>query len=120
MQTNHLATNLVTKGLLNISNITKGMIILQFEVVFKKRHGGGMAGDGVSIQKPPLYYDSKETLFRELPKLIEEDIDVIKVYVNWNKSSYKGSKKFEAKLMKTQIEAEILNETGKSITVEIL
>ena len=115
---NHLSLNLVTKGLLNISNITKGMIILQYQVIFKKKkHGGGGTGDG--LYKPPLYYDSKEPLFREI-KEEYNDIDVIKVYVDWNKYNSKEYIKIEAVKLKNQMEAEILNETGKYIKVEII
>lgn len=109
---NHIAVNLATKGLLNISNITKGMILINFVVIFKRRGGGG------GYATPPLYYDSKEPLFRKIEEQ-GDDIESIKVYVDWNKS-VTANYKMEAVLLKTQIEAEILNETGKVINVEII
>jgi hypothetical protein len=112
---NHFATNLVTKGLLNISNITKGMILISYEIVFKKRGGGG----GWTPKQVPLHY-SKDSLYDELRKHDEDDIDYIKVYVDWSDHSLKGFKKIEVKLIKAYIEAEILKETTKKITVQII
>lgn len=114
MSINHIATNLVTKGLLNISNITKGMILVGYEIVFKKR--GGSSAD---VKKTiPLHYE-RESLYNEIKRHDEEDIELIKVYVDWNKNG-KGFRKIEAKLLRSQIEAEILNETRKKIKVQIL
>jgi len=111
---NHITTNLVTKGLLNISNITKGMILISYEIVFKKRGGGG--GETPRI---PLHYN-RESLYDEIRRYDENDIDYIKVYVDWNNAQLKGFKKIEAKLLKTYIEAEILQETSKSIIVKLI
>ena len=111
---NHITTNLVTKGLLNISNITKGMILIQYEIVFKKRGGGG--GESPRI---PLHYD-RESLYNELRKHNEEDVDYIKVFVDWNNHGLKGFKKIEVKLLKAHIEAELLQETSKNFKVQIL
>jgi hypothetical protein len=110
---NHITTNLITKGLLNISNITKGMILISYEIVFRKRGGGGGQGPRV-----PLHYD-RESLYDELRRHDENDIELIKVYVDWT-AGKKGSKKIKAELMKTYIEAEILQETSKKISVQII
>jgi len=111
---NHITTNLVTKGLLNISNITKGMIQITYEIVFRKRGGGGEYGPRVP------FHNDRESLYDELRRHQEEDIELIKVYVNWNDHSLKGFKKIEVKLLKAHIEAEILQETFKKVNVEII
>jgi hypothetical protein len=116
MSINNIATNLVTKGLLNISNITKGLILVSYEIVFKKRGGGG---GYANAPKVPLHYE-RESLFNEIRNHNEEDIDCIKVYVDWSDHSLKGFKIIEAKLLKTHIEAEILNETNSHVTVKII
>ena len=54
---NHIATNLVTKGLLNISNITKGMIEIKYEIVFRKRGGGAQKAPSLHYDKESLYDD---------------------------------------------------------------
>jgi len=112
---NHLVTNLVTKGLLNISNITKGFIQFSYEIVFRKRGGGGANVPKVTV---PLHYE-RESLYDEIRRHDEEDIELIKVYVSRN-GAFKGFKKVEAKLLKNNIEAEILNETKRKINVEII
>lgn len=111
---NHITTNLVTKGLLNISNITKGMIEIKYEIVFRKRGGGAQKAPGI-----PLHYD-KESLYDEIRRHDEEDIECIKVYVDWEGSPRKGNKKIKAELLKTFIEAEILEKTSKHISVQII
>jgi hypothetical protein len=117
MSINHFATNLVTKGLLNMSNITKGMVIIGYEIIRKKKGGGGSgAYDGGPSLPYKKIYDERE-LYDDISKY--DDIDIIKVKVNWEKK-YKGPRLIEAKLIKTHIEAQILKETGKSITVELI
>ena len=112
---NHITTNLVTKGLLNISNITKGFIQSSYEIVFRKR-GGGSAD--VPKKTIPLHYE-RESLYDEIRRHEEDDIELIRVYVNRD-GKYKGFKKVEAILLKNNIEAEILNETNRKINVEII
>jgi len=107
---NHITTNLVTKGLLNISNITNGFIQVSYEILFRKRGGGG-GETNVPKKTIPLHYE-RESLYDEIRRHEEEDIELIKVYVNRD-GKYKGFKKIEAKILKNNIEAEILNETNK-------
>lgn len=109
---NHIATNLVTKGLLNISNITKGMIEIKYEIVFRKRGGGAQ-------KAPSLHYD-KESLYDEIRRHEEDDIECIKVYVDWEGAPRKGTKKIKAQLLKTFIEAEILENTTRNVSVQII
>jgi len=120
MSINHIATNLVTKGLLNMSNITKGMIIIGYEIIFKKGSGGSGDYAGTDPTVPFRTIRNDKELFDQIKKHDNiEDIDIIKVKINWKKK-YKGDKSIDAKLIKSHIEAEILKETGKNITVEII
>ena len=113
---NHISINLVTKGLLNISNITKGMILISgYEIVLRRR-----GGSPPHVPRVPLHYDEKEKLFYEINQYEQEDIELIKVYVNWQESPTKGYKKMEAQLLKAHIEAEILQETNKHVQVQII
>ena len=109
---NHIATNLITKGLLNISNITKGMIEIKYEIFFRKKGGGAQ-------KAPSLHYD-EESLYDEIKRHDEEDIDYIKVYVDWKGSPRKGTKKIKAELLKSFIEADILEKTSKKVSVQII
>lgn len=119
MNTNHNALNLVTKGLLNISSITKGVV---YQIVFKNKkiRGGGSAYEEIL---PPLYYE-KQNLYNEIHKLEEDDIKIIKVHVDWDKHGkvFKtlDEKRIEVKLIKKHIKAEILKETNKNIKIELI
>jgi len=109
---NHMAINMVTKGLLNISNITKG-VILVYEIVSKRKKGG-------SSSEPEIgFYNNDEEFFKEIRKRNIEEIDVIKVKIDWKKTK-KISREIEAILLKKHIEAEILDKTGKNIKVKIV
>jgi len=111
---NHIATNLITKGLLNNSILTKGLIQFKYQIIFKRKGGGS------SADTPPIYYNRNESLYDELRKHQEIDIDCIKVYVDWKGASLKAFKKVEAKIIKEYIEAELLLETNKKFNVEII
>jgi len=114
---NNIATNLVTKGLLNISNITKGMIIIGYEIIIRKGgHGRSGAYAGPTVLPYKRIEDEKE-FYNDINKY--EDIDVIRVQIKWDKK-FKGPRLIEAKLIKAHIEAEILKETGRNITVELI
>jgi hypothetical protein len=109
MSINHIATNLVTKGLLNISDITKGFIIIGYEIVPPPHFKGKRGGSSPFISETDFYESIKKY----------EDVDVIKVRIDWKKK-YKGNKLIEAKLIKSHIETRILEETGKKINVELI
>lgn len=115
---NHIATNLVTKGLLNISDITKGMISITGYQIVTKRRGGGSSYD--DVENYPIFkkINDKKELFNEIKNQVDE-IDYIKVEVDWFRE-HKYPTLIEVKLIKSFIEAEILNETGKNIRVELL
>ena len=127
MNSNHVALNIVTKGLLNISNITKG-IVYQLVLKSQKRRHGGSGKEYPDYNSDPEFYDKnqqiplyyeKEPLYNEINKYEEEDIELIKVYVDWDKRG-KAFKKIEAKLIEKYVKAEILKETSKNIKIEIL
>jgi len=88
---NHFSKNLITKGWLNISALTKGFILPVFKYEIKKRGGGG----GWTISSGY----KEENLIRDLRDVKEEDIDYIKVWVDWNKTK-KYNKKIYAELIK--------------------
>jgi len=118
MSINHIATNLVTKGLLNISNVTKGMVVIGYEIIISVKHGGSGAYAG-PVTLPYRKIEDEREFYNDIKKY--DDIDVIKVQVKWDKK-FKGPKLIEAKLIKSHIEAEILKETGRNIdiTVELI
>ena len=113
MSTNHTSINLVTKGLLNISNITKGLLnIIGYQIVLRKRGGSSAKPITLSYGK-----NEEKDFFDNIRK--QEEIDYIKVNVEWKKS-FKGNKFIEVKLIKEHIQAQTLKETGKNIIVELL
>lgn len=95
---NHFAKNLLTKGWMNISALTKGFILPYFRYVIRRRGGG--AYDGYSEEK----------FYEDLRKNKPEDIDVIEIYVDWKKSKSKHGKKIFVELIKKKIEATLIKE----------
>lgn len=116
MSSNHIALNLATKGLLNISNITKGMLLLGYRITPRIiRKGGSPQYDEGPIFKK---YEEPEDFIKDVKEI--EDIDYIEVKVDWNKKIDRKNKKIEAELIKKHIEAILLRETGKNIRIEII
>lgn len=114
---NHIVTNIVTKGLLNISAITKGFILPFFKYEIRRRGGGG--GDTPKISSGY----SEENLIRDLRNTKDEDIDYITVWVEWDKNAQKYDKKIYAELIKAKIQTTLLTENNLSnikITVELI
>lgn len=121
---NHLAINLVTKGLLNISNMTKGMVVIGYEIIKKRKSGGG-SGAYAGITLPygkthyePTFKDPKD-FYKDI-KEIDDDVDLIEVYVKWDKQINTKDKKIEVEMIQRKIEAIILQETNKNIKVQII
>ena len=112
MISNHIALNLVTKGLLNISNVTKGMITFVTIVTPRKKGKGGSGGNYVYKGE----YDTP--FFKKIEEV--EDISIIQVHIDWDKMPKDVNKKVEVKLLKKYIKAEILKETGKNLNVKII
>lgn len=109
---NHFAKNLITKGWLNISALTKGFILPFFRYTIYKKGGGAYDGSG--------YYELQRDL--AIAKNKKEEIEGIKVYVDWNKHVHKYGKEIYAELIIKKIEAELLKQTKEKykITVEII
>ena len=107
---NHITTNIITKGWFNESAITKGFILPTFQyVIVRKRKGGspGIARDGKYL----------EDELRRIRKI--EEIDYIQVYVNWNKNVEKYDKKIYANLIKQKIEVKLLNNLDEKFNVKV-
>jgi hypothetical protein len=113
IKTNHLAKDLVTKGFLDISILTKGFVLpFSYEIVTKKKRKRG-GGSGVKV------YDD---LKRDLQEFQQEDVEYIKVYVDWYKQ-VKRNKKVYATLVERKVEAvlyEVYKENKIPIKIEIV
>jgi len=113
---NHFSKNLITKGWLNISAITKGFILPFFSYEIRKKGGGSpILGTG--------YQDLQRDLFQNIQKKDEKDeIESIRIYVDWNKNVNKYGKEIYVELIKKNIEVQLLKDTKHKykITVEII
>lgn len=99
MTTNHIATNIITNGYLNISALYKGFILPEFKYEIRKKGGGGIhAGEGISHLKQDL-----EEIYRK-----KEEIDAIVVYVDWDKNTNKYNKNIYVELIKNKVKAELI------------
>lgn len=92
---------------MNISLLTKGFILPVFEYVIitrRRRHGGMGLG--------PLQDDIK--------KIGIDEIDVIKVYVDWYKhKKTKKDKKIYAEIVEKKISAELMKEFNEEIKIDV-
>jgi len=108
LQTNHMASNLLTRGNMNISAITKGFILpsFEFEIVTPTRRirGGGSAA----------FYEEVEQLHKK-----KEEIDHINIFVNWNKSSYKMGKKVTVELIQKKLNVELLTRFDSTYNINV-
>jgi predicted nucleotide-binding protein (sugar kinase/HSP70/actin superfamily) len=97
---------------MNISALTKGFILPVFKFEIRLRRGGISYGDGYDDLKDKLKKFEQE----------KEEIDYIKVYIDWDKDKSETDKKIYVKLIKKTIEVELLKDTLKhySITVEMI
>ena len=101
--TNHVALNMVTKGLANTQSlITKGVIIAGYYETYShgKKHGSGSQWSKLTKEH-----------------IVKHDIDTIKVFVDWNKTVHKDRQLF-AELVKDEISVELL-EKDIDIFVEV-
>jgi len=106
---NHLTISLLTKGILNDSKITNGFISYEFiSNNIKVKHGsGGYAAlvHDYSIQKPKQ----------------KEDIDCIKVTVNWNdRPKDYIDKKIYVEFIKNTISVELLINENVKIDINLI
>lgn len=112
---NHFAKNIITKGWLNISALYKGFVLPFFKYEIIRKRGGSSPHVLSSGYK-------EENLYNDLRNVKEDEIDVIKVYVNWDKNIKKYDKKIYAELIKKKIEVELLEKNFPkfNINVEII
>lgn len=114
---NHIATNIITRGNMNASALYKGFILPQFTYSIRTRRPGGSIGyyEGDNINK--LNKDINDV------KDKKEEIDVINVYINWNKNINKLNKDIYVKLVETEIKAVLIsngNDDNININVELI
>lgn len=108
---NYFAKNIITKGWLNISALTKGFILPSFKYVITKKRGGGPAHAISSGYK-------EDDLYNDLRKLKKDDVDVITVYVDWDKEKKTG-KRIYAKLIKNTIEAKLIEQNLPKFKIKV-
>ena len=108
---NHTVLNLITKGFLNTSVQTNGIIDvnMRYEIIDPD---GSIIGSGAGF---PTFEKIKKQ------KINPEEINLIKIYVNWSKQSEKW-KKIQVSKINKQINVEILKmkQNKKHINVEII
>ena len=114
MLSNHITNNIITKGWMNISAITKGFILPTFQyIIHVKRKGGTPAFD-------PLPKDDRH-LHDDLKKLKEQgqEVDHIQVFVNWEYQPFKWGKSITAELIKKKIEVELLSKMENKYEIKV-
>lgn len=108
---NHWARNIITRGNMNISALYKGFVLPAFKFVIRRKHGGS------SVQGEGLGH-----LHKELHKLSGhsyEDVDLIEVYIDWNKEVEKHGKLVYVELMKKRITANLVKSTNKKFDIKV-
>jgi len=105
---NHFTKNLITKGWLNISVLFKGFILPYFRYEIRKRGGGSLASGY-----------KEENLIRDLKKLKIDEVDVIKVYINWDKKIKKYDKKIYVELIKNKIGVKLLENKLSKFKIDV-
>lgn len=111
MASNHITTNIITKGWMNESAITKGFISPAFQYIIVRKRKGGSPG----IARDSEYLEDD---LRRLRK-IGEEVDYIQVYVNWNKHVEKYDKKIYANLIKQKIEVQLLTNLDEKFKIKV-
>jgi hypothetical protein len=109
---NHWAKNIVTKGWLNISALYKGFVLPFFKYEIRRKRGGGAQNVISSGYKEDNLYDD----LRKIKK--KEDVDVIVVYVDWDKEKKTG-KRIYAKLIKNTIEAQLIEQNLPKFKIKV-
>ena len=111
MAGNHITNNILTRGNMNISALYRGFVLPAFKFVVRRRGGGS-----------PQYGEGIEELRRELFKTGKtyDEIDVIEVYVDWNKDVEKHGKEIYVEFIQKKIEAQLINNKKYNIKVELI
>lgn len=114
--TNHITNNILTKGWMNISALTKGFILPSFQYVIRRK--GGLGGNDYAYIEE---LRREEELLKDLKKRKEagEEIDYIQVFVNWDKSVFKYGKNIYAELIEKRIEAQISYSLSSQYNVRV-
>lgn len=111
---NNFALNVITRGNMNISAITKGFILplFTYEIAVSGGGSGAYKGAGISELERDLDIIRKK----------KEQIDAITVFVNWNKKVSRYGKEVYAELVMKKIEAQLLETTKEKykITVQLI
>ena len=110
---NHWAKNIITRGNMNISAITKGFILPSFKFIIRRRGGGSpQYGEGLGHLKKKLHKLTGKTY---------EDVELIEVYIDWNKDVEKYGKEVYVELIQKKIEVELLKDNKNyNIQVELI
>jgi len=108
IKTNHVATNIITKGFVNSFPLTNGLLTnLEYEIItHTKKHGG--------IGYTRLHADIKKAGI--------DDITAIKVYVNWTKNIVEYPY-LSVELLENKITADLIQDYGESakkIKIEVI
>jgi len=122
LYSNHITNNIMTRGNMNISAITRGFILpaFQFEIVTKK-------GGGSSYYDAELYDQiRKENELRQrdlsgaTSGTTDHDIEHINVMVDWGKNNDKSNKKIYAELIEKKITAQLLTKFNESYKINVI
>ena len=109
---NHWVKNIITRGNMNISAITRGFILPSFKFVIRRRRGGSPA-DVIGEGPHQLRHELEELRKRN------EEVDAIDVYVEWNKDVEKHGKKIYVKLIEKKITADLLKYTNEKYKINV-
>ncbi len=108
---NHWAKNLITRGNMNISAITKGFILPSFKFIIRRKGGGSpQYGEGI---------DHLKTELKKLTGKTYDDVELIEVYVDWNKEVEKHSKEVYVELIQKKIEVQLLKSIKEKYKIKV-
>lgn len=116
---NYISNNILTGGNMNISAITKGFVLpnFQFEIITPRRGGGGAYAD-VELYEQLLKAREQRDQER-LSGNTEYDIEYINVIVDWGKNNDKVDKKIYAELIKKKITAQLITKFNESFKINV-
>lgn len=113
MAGNQISENILTRGNMNISALTRGFILPKFKYVIRRR-GGGSSPEGYGYP----------ALEKDLIKIKQQgdEVDYIQIFIKWEDKKYKYGKNIYARLITKKIEAILIESTKEKykITVELI
>jgi len=113
-----MTTNILTRGNMNISAITKGFILPTFQFEIVTRRGGSIAYHEDELYEQILKARDKRDRER-LSGNIDYDIEYINIIVDWGKNNDKSDKKIYAELIKKKITTELLTNFNESFKINV-